>query len=1492
MTSETAIAVVGAACRFPGARDLDAYWDLLLSGRTGFQRIAREAAEKSLLKGIHPGAPDWVGVCAPLDEVDCFDARLFGYSPREAQVMDPQQRVMLECAHAALDDAAITPASVEHAVGVFIASTASGYLLENLAATNARDEVGVDTIAIHNNADFLPTSISYKLDLRGPSCAVQTACSGSLVSVHLACRALLDGECDVALAGGVSVRLPQHAGYHAATGGVMSPTGQCRPYASDADGTLFGSGAGVVVLQRLDDALARGSRILGVIAGSAVNNDGHGKAGFTAPSQAGQRAVIADALAAAGFVPSDISYLEGHGTATRLGDEIELRALRDVFGQSARRTPLLLGSCKGNVGHAESAAGIAGLLKALLMLRHRRIPLTLGGTDSPLTVASERVLRVPRQAMVWERGSEPLRAGVSSFGIGGTNAHVVLEEPPEARATVAELRPRPRLVSLSAATSEAATASAERLASVLESDTELPLADVAYTLHVGRRELPYRLDVVGNTPSAVAAKLRAAKPLAPSPGGPPRVAFLFPGQGGEVAAMTRQLRRDLPLFRKTFDNLAGHLERRGGPNLLALSAEEREHDTDVLQPLLFLTSHALSETLRAVGVVPDVVLGHSLGEWNAAVTSGTVDVRVALEAVAARGRLMVSTQPGGMVAVSLGEEAVLERLIPGLALAGVNGRAATVVSGPEVALAGFCEGLDRLGIPWQRLRTKRAFHSALMEPILGGLRDALAPIRFAPPSIPFISSTSGARVGEGAQGRGDDWVQQVRRPVRFVDALGTLKGLMGQGSGPLLALEVGPGRALSSAAKQYDRDAFVPVACCASPERDALNQVLEAIGRLRSQGRSVHLEKLYDGEPRRRVPLPAYPFARTSYWLESSATPQVEPSAGRGVPTVAPANASRALSTRLVSWQQVQSAAPAGTAVTPELAWVAQTPWLALVRDQDSSRRFIAALREQGHAVVEVVPGRGFERLDDHRFVVRAGVDEDLRRVVDSVSSRGGLPARALHLWGVGPVSADERDRCFRGLLSLIRVLGRRPHERGTRIFTLTEQAHDVVGTETVLPERAMLGPLSLIASQEIAGLWGAHFDCDSLDTASKALLDEVLGATPRPMLAFRGHHVWTRVHPHVEPPSTERPSLLRKDGVYLITGGTGRFGSIVARMLLDRWNATVYALARGRSRELPVDPRVHVVQADVTDMAAVTRVVQDIVGRHGRLHGVFHAAGVIRDETHCALLELTPERCEEQLAPRVDGVRALTRALEGVDVDFRLTTSSMSPILGGLGLGAYGAANGYVDAFVQAAPPEARWRAIHWEGWHRGTQPSTWSDGIAANQRNRMLADDELAQVLDQVLRAPELRRVVVTRDDLEDRVRQWVRVAELPTAPGSTVASSTPGTPPGGADISTALAGIVHALLGVEAGPTEDLFELGANSLTAVQLLARVRTTFQVDLPLRVLFEGPTIAQLSLALAVATGAEVEDPEFARLLAEIESLSEDEARAQLQQPEPSRGAR
>ncbi|MCP3059806.1 SDR family oxidoreductase [Myxococcus sp. K38C18041901] len=1490
MTSENSIAVVGASCRLPGARDLDAYWELLVSGRTGFQSIRREAAERSRLKGIDPRAPDWVGVCAALDEVDCFDAKRFGYSPREAQVMDPQQRVMLECARAALDDAAITPASVEHAVGVFIASTASGYLLENLADSRARDEVGVDTIAIHNNADFLPTSISYKLDLRGPSCAVQTACSGSLVAVHLACRALLDGECDVALAGGVSVRLPQLAGYHAATGGVMSPSGECRPYASDADGTLFGSGAGLVVLQRLEDALAKGSRILGVIAGSAVNNDGHAKVGFTAPSQLGQRAVIADALAAAGWEPSDVQYVEGHGTATRLGDEIELRALRDVFGQDTRAAPLWLGSCKGNVGHAESAAGIAGFLKVLLMLRHRQIPLTRGSEDSPLSLASAKVLRVARRCIPWERGSAPLRAGVSSFGIGGTNAHVVLEEPPERPEAPPDLRARPRLVSLSATTAEAATALAERLADRLEADSGLSLGDVAYTLHVGREPLPFRVDVVGSTASAVAAKLRVTAPVASSVEGAPRVALLFPGQGGEVAAMTRQLRRDLPLFRRTFDALANPLARRGGPDLVAACADEREHDTDVLQPLLFLTSHALTEVLHSLGLTTDVVLGHSLGEWNAAVASGAIEAASALEAVAARGRLMAGTRQGGMVAVSLGEEAVAERLTPGLSLAAVNGRAATVVSGPESALAGFCEGLDRLGIPWQRLRTRRAFHSALMDPVLGGLRDVLGSVRAGAPGVPLISSSLGTRVDDVALGRAEYWVQQARGPVRFMEALGTLKSVASQGGGTLVALEVGPGRALASAAKQYDREAFVPVSCCAMPERDALGQLLEALGRLRSLGCALRLEQLYDGEPRRRLALPAYPFARTRFWLEPSTSASVEEApARRSAPTKGDDEASRTLSTRAYSWQRVVPAAPREATVPSE----EPSPWLVLMRDGAPGRGFVAGLRQRGLRVVEVAAGLGYERLDDQRFVVRAGVDEDLRRVVEALSSRGGPPSGAVHLWGVGPSGVEEEARCFWGLASLLRVLGQRPHAQGTRVFSLTEQAHDVLGTEALVPERAMLGPLSLIASQEMTGLWCTHFDCDSLDATRAAVLDELLAPSPRPLLAFRGRHVWARSHPAVELPSADRPSLLREKGVYLITGGTGRFGSIVAKLLLESWGATVYALSRGKSHAVPVDPRVQVVEADVTDAAALGRVVQDIVRRHGRLHGVFHAAGTIRDETHCALMELTAERCEEQLAPRVDGVRALERALEGVEVDFRLTTSSMSPILGGLGLAAYGAANGYVDAFVQAAPQEKGWRAIHWEGWHRGTATArtSYSDGIAANQRNRMLSDDELTHVLDRALRARELRRLVVTRDDLEERVRQWVRSPESPAAPGEVTA--VPGGEaglPGGADLTATLTGIVQALLGVEPRPTDDLFELGANSLTAVQLLARLRSTFQVDLPLRVLFEGPTIAQLSLALAMATGAPVDDPEIARLLDEVESLSEDEAHAQLQQPETPRG--
>ena len=1387
MTGSDQIAVVGAACRFPGARDLDAFARLLMEGRAAFESVSPEDADRSHARGVDPRSPDWVGVCAPLADAECFDTDLFGYTRREAEIMDPQQRAAMQCAYAALEDAAIMPGSVDHSVGVYLASSPSTFLLEYLSSVALRASLGVDALALVNHADFISTAISYRLDLRGPSMGIQTGCSGSLVAVHAACEALRSGACDLALAGGVSIRMPQRTGYHAPLGGVASPSGACRPFAADSDGTVFGSGAGVVVLERLNDAIARGSRVLGVIVGSAVNNDGRSRAGFVAPSQAGQAAVVAEAITVAGLSPDDVMYVEGHGTGTRIGDDIELRALAEVFGTGRRRRPLLVGSCKGNIGHADAAAGIAGLLKLLLAFREDKIPSTLGTGTCSAGGDAVRELDVPRDSRAWPAG-ERRRAGVSSFGIGGTNAHVVVEEPPRARPRGTGASNLPSLITLSAATTNAVTRRARDLATWLDRTPDVCLADVAHTLNVGREPLRHRIGVVAANVQDASRALRLATPTSASPS--PLLVFLVPGWDERAAVTARALRDGFPPFRAAFARVAALALCTGGPDLELV----------------------LDRPLEVLGVVPDVVMGHGVGEWGAAILAGTVERQAGIAAVCCLARAAQTRLPEPAIAVALSAAASEERLSAGLAVVAVEGRSCTIVSGPRLALDEFCVRLDELAVPWTPREGTGMLIAASLRGGVAMIPDGAAGFASGVAAIPWVSSVDGRFIEFGGRAASDHWDTLCSRPVNWVAAVERLQRHLGDKAGGGLAVDLGPTGDLAAATRRLVPDSLRTWSAPAAGNDSPVAWLQLLVGVLNGAGKPVLLHQLSANGPRGRVSLPAYPFATTAYL-----PPRDEVVVGpASAPTVA---------IRVAAWRREQRYVPTTDQRTRDR-------WLVLVRDVADP--LVELLRQAGAEVVTAEAGHEFERRSPTHFVVRPNCFEDLASIVDPREF-----THALHRWSTGDEGDDERERGVIGAIHLLRVLSSLRRRDGLHVFFVTERALDPSGIAPVVAARASMGALARVAGQEIAGLWSSHIDADLADVASSR--DILLADRPHPVVALRAGHPFIPVFSPLAPGPHNR-SLLAHRGVYVIVGGTGRFGTIIGRLLVDRYNASVISLARGATRlysEADVagfDLR----RVDIDDRDAVAATFQAVHVRYGKIDGVIHAAGVISDETHRAIVELD-ERCLDVCFDcRVRGFSNIQDAIKGIDVPLKLLTSSMAPILGGLGLAAYGAAHAWIDAVADASPD---WRAIHWEGWHRDRSGRSNYGGSAAHaQDQRMLSDDEVRSSFEAAMQADVPRRIVVTRDDLERRLAEWVPRAPFPSSDVELGVAST--------DVRGELIRIVQSLLGVEPADDDDLFELGANSLNAVQLLSRLRAAFGLDVPLRVLFESPSIARLLVAI------------------------------------------
>ncbi len=889
----SAIAVVGMAGRFPGANSVSAFWANLRRGEESITTLSADALTAAGVGAEVLADPAYVRRAPILDGIDEFDADFFDFTPQTARTTDPQHRLFLQCAWHALEDASCDPARFDGSIGVYAASSASGYLGYNLLSHRNLDTLmgqgaNIDLIGLsfQNEKDFLTTRVSHQLNLRGPSIAVQTACSSSLVAVHLACQSLLNDECDMALAGGVSIRIPHHVGYWHEPGSILSAAGHCRPFDVRADGTVFGSGVGIVVLKPLRAALDDGNRIHAVIRGSAVNNDGSMKMGFAAPSAAAQADVIAEAHAVADVDCATIGYIETHGTGTPLGDPIEIDGLRRVFGASAaaRRGPCVLGSVKSNIGHLEVASGIAGLIKTILCLKNRAIPSTLHFVSPNPELHLDRGPFVVRSEYGAWQADGVRRAGVSSFGVGGTNAHVVVEEAPPG--PVQQARSGPQVLLVSAGTAGGLKELQSALAAELSGPDAPDLSDVAFTL-AGRRGARFRMAAVVHDHQQAVRVLEAAErdsasadevfagesiagELVAGPGSDSRVVFLFPGQGAQHAGMARGLYESEPVFAAHFDVCA-----EGFADTLGVDLRAEVFDgpgtnlerTDHAQSALFAVEYALAALVASYGVHPSALAGHSIGEYVAATLAGVFDLPTAITAVSARARLMQSASPGAMAAVALAPGDIAEHLPAGLDLAAINDPGNCVVAGSGEAIGQFADRLAERGIAVRRMRTSHAFHSGSMEPALPEFAEILARLSLREPTTPLLSNVTGTWMTVEEATDPARWVRQMRATVRFSDELDAVLQAPAR-----VLMEVGPGGSLTASATRQPRwssqHRAVRLMRHQLQSRDDRDTFLLGLGQLWSAGVGADWSRLRTGVTPRGVALPGYPFDRQRHWVE------------------------------------------------------------------------------------------------------------------------------------------------------------------------------------------------------------------------------------------------------------------------------------------------------------------------------------------------------------------------------------------------------------------------------------------------------------------------------------------------------------------------------------------------------------------------------------------------------------------------------------------------
>ena len=852
------IAIIGMAGRFPGAANLREFWRNL---QGGVDSIGRFTEAELLASGLPLEVirhPEFVAAKGVLDDADLFDAGFFGISPREAELMDPQHRLLMECAWHALEDAGYDSERYAGRIAAFTSTGLNTYLPFNICShPGLAQRVGGFHLSICNDKDFVATRIAYAMNLKGAGVNISTACSSSLVSAHFACQHLLTHQADMALVGGVSVHFPQKVGHIHEPGAAYSPDTKCRPFDATPSGLIDGSGVAAVVLKRLDDAVADGDAIYAVIKATAINNDGHMKVGYTAPSVEGQAEVIAEALEMSGVDPETISYVEAHGTGTPIGDPIEVAGLTQAYRRRTARVGYCgLGSVKSNIGHADTAAGLAGLMKIVLGLQNGEMAPSLHfERPNPELHLERSPFYVVKTAQPWPRtAGRPRRAGLSSFGVGGTNAHAIIEEAPD---TDAGSPSRPdQLLLLSARTPEALQDAVRGLSQHLREHPGVTLADVAFTLQAGRREFSRRTAVmVSSVPDALAALDDPKRLRTGTSDSTHAVTFMFPGQGSQHPGMARGLYERETSFRRDVDRCAELLRPAIGVDLRTLlfpvgdpsAAAAQLQQTAIAQPALFTIEYALANLWMRWGIKPAAMIGHSIGEYVAATIAGVFSLADALHVVALRGRLMQGMAPGAMVAVMAPEAEVRPMLGDALEIAAVNSPSICVVSGPHEAMAAFEAELNRRGITGQRLHTSHAFHSSMMQPMLAPFVDALRRITLHAPTVPFMSNRTGTWITAAEAVRPEYWAEHLRHEVRFADGLSRIVA-----ERPSVLLEVGPGRALVGLSKQIAGGQARSVASLphATESRDAQQAMIAALGELWVNGVSVDWTGFYANEHR------------------------------------------------------------------------------------------------------------------------------------------------------------------------------------------------------------------------------------------------------------------------------------------------------------------------------------------------------------------------------------------------------------------------------------------------------------------------------------------------------------------------------------------------------------------------------------------------------------------------------------------------------------------
>lgn len=1502
---ERDIAIIGFAGRFPGADSAQQFWHNIAAGVESVSFLSEDEIRSC---GIPPSTyerPDFIKAVPVLSGAEEFDAEFFGYSPREALLLDPQHRLFLECVWSAVESAGYSPDLCPGTVGVFAGTSLSSYMLYHLLPFLGHQHAeDVFQAMVGNDKDFLCTRVSYKFDWRGPSITVQTGCSTSLVALHLACQALHTLECDLAIAGGVSVQVPCRRGYIFQEGGVQAPDGHCRPFDEQAGGTLFGSGVGAVVLKRAADAVNDRDTIYAVVKGTAINNDGRRKLGFTAPSVEGQFEAIRTAMAFGEVAPETVEYVECHGTGTLLGDPIEAAALKRAFAGSGEHY-CAIGSVKANIGHLDAAAGIAGVIKVALALTHKYLPPSVNySRPNPKLELTSSPFYINTEGRRWDSRFAARRAGVSSFGIGGTNAHAVLEEAPNVTSGPSRVW---QFLPLSAKTSAALERQTHELASWLETRSDISIADAAYTLQVGRSVFSYRTAVVGRDRNDLIHALRtgdASQVFTDSRTLPSAaVVFMFPGGGAQHTGMGSDLYRSEPVFRGWVDKCAQYLDGYCGRDYRqyfldsALSNDSHMRETDVALPTLFIAEVAMAHMLIAWGIKPAALIGHSLGEYVAAYFSGVLSLEDALTLVVVRSQLMKTLPSGKMLSVSLPESDVRQALIPGVSIAAVNAPGQVVVAGDSESVDNFAERLARGDVEYRAIPIDVASHCHLVNGMSPAFTSFLKTLTFRTPTIPYISNVTGKWMAPDQPRTPEYWNSHLRETVRFSDGVRTLSE-----SNYKVFIEVGPGHSLTAACKVMGclNDALLINAMRHQYDRRGDGaSLIAAIAQLWVCGICPDWMQFYNAEHRGRVPLPTYAFQRRRYFVEQGKQRQEE----LWSPT-APAERIDSVSRwfYVPTWRETQ-ALPLSGEERPTTYWV-----ISLGGEESVWHK--ALCRRLGRNVLSSIVADegacddGGSQCDPQDFT---NVREVVRRHYrDGNSARHIVCVLNSHRLRTknGLTATSALKNAFYGVLFLIQALAEERLEKPIDVWIVADGVARLDSQDGVIPEVAAILGLCRVVHQENAFLRCHLVDVGSIgslsepqcERLSEMVVAELERGTMASPVVFRNGSRWVQEYQRLSVDGCKTSSgCLKNGGVYLLVGGLGRVGLFLAERMAAAAQIKLILTCKShlpaqhdwepwicsRGETDPISAKIaRVMQlrgggtevlalsVDVANVEQMNELFRGIRDRFGRIDGIIHLAGITGAHAVEPIACMTPRSGKDHFAAKLEGTRVLLDiAAQLKELDFLVLFSSSASIIGGAGLGHYAASNAVLDALGAShrySDCIRRVLSINWDRWLLSDVGG--SSRLVSSLDALGMSPEEGAQAFFHLLSSGANGQVIVSTADLERRISLWSRPVEaqlakpidgayLYTRPQLRTDYTAPSS-----NMEQAIAKIWSDFLKIaDIGRNDNFFDLGGTSVLAIRIVAEMSQKLGVDVSVVSLFENPTVATMASLMRATEGQKQE---------------------------------